>query len=255
MKHLRKFDNSSLYNGTKKTIERPYIALLNKSWISACPRYKYVDLGLTSGTLWCTTNVGANREIECGDYYSWGEFETKSSYMSATYSLWEIDNTMEYDIDIYKYNDFYDTGKIVDFLSVLEPEDDAATVNMGSHWCIPSVEQATELLNETDWEIVENYKNTSVNGILFKSKTNNNTMFIPFSGITTNPYTENNIIIDTGLQDVNLYLYLWLSSTDEENSSMANIIKCSTKPRTNTYVLKIDSEERHRGLNIRPVYK
>lgn len=42
--------------------------------------HAYVDLGLPSGTKWVTSNVGANHEYEIGNYYSWGETNTKELY-------------------------------------------------------------------------------------------------------------------------------------------------------------------------------
>ena len=37
----------------------------------------YVDLGLPSGTLWATCNVGAVNPTDYGDYFAWGETEPK----------------------------------------------------------------------------------------------------------------------------------------------------------------------------------
>ena len=47
--------------------------------------YEYVDLGLPSGTLWATCNVGADSPEEYGDYFAWGETETKSDFSWSTY--------------------------------------------------------------------------------------------------------------------------------------------------------------------------
>lgn len=96
MKHLRKFDSIELFNNTKKHIAKPWVALVSSTDIfskSAKFEYEYVDLGLPSGTLWCTVNVGAKEETEYGNYYSWGEIETKNAYVDSTYSLWEEDES------------------------------------------------------------------------------------------------------------------------------------------------------------------
>ena len=42
--------------------------------------YEYVDLGLPSGTLWATCNVGATAPEEFGYYFAWGEVQRKSEY-------------------------------------------------------------------------------------------------------------------------------------------------------------------------------
>ena len=48
---------------------------------------RFVDLGLPSGTLWATMNVGATSAEDYGNYYAWGEIEIKSNYNSDNYAL------------------------------------------------------------------------------------------------------------------------------------------------------------------------
>ena len=52
---------------------------------SGLDSHVYVDLGLPSGTLWATCNVGANAPEECGYYFAWGETEFKDSYSWSNY--------------------------------------------------------------------------------------------------------------------------------------------------------------------------
>ena len=47
--------------------------------------HEYVDLGLPSGVLWATCNVGASNPEECGCYYAWGETVEKANYSWSTY--------------------------------------------------------------------------------------------------------------------------------------------------------------------------
>ena len=47
--------------------------------------HEYVDLGLPSGTLWATCNVGASKPEEYGDYFAWGETKPKDDYSWETY--------------------------------------------------------------------------------------------------------------------------------------------------------------------------
>lgn len=47
--------------------------------------HKFVNLGLPSGTLWAETNVGAKSKSDIGEYYAWGEIETKDSYKESNY--------------------------------------------------------------------------------------------------------------------------------------------------------------------------
>jgi hypothetical protein len=54
--------------------------------------YGYVDLGLPSGTLWATMNVGADSPEDYGDYFAWGEIQPKSSYTLENYKWYDSAN-------------------------------------------------------------------------------------------------------------------------------------------------------------------
>ena len=137
--------------------------------------HEYVDLGLPSGTLWATCNVGASCPEEYGDYFAWGETVPKEEYTYENYKWWYFDeNGYRY---ISKYNTRSEFGP-VDNKTEMEPEDDAARVNMGTSWCIPSLEQVVELLNSCTWQWTER---NGVNGHLVTGP-NGNTMFLPAAG-------------------------------------------------------------------------
>jgi hypothetical protein len=130
--------------------------------------YEYVDLGLPSGTLWATCNIGADSPEEYGDYFAWGETETKEIYTWETYK-W-CNGTKE---SITKYN--------ADGPDELLPEDDAATAIWGDNWQMPSEEQIEELRdydNTTQEWTTEN----GINGWKITSKTNGNSIFLPAAG-------------------------------------------------------------------------
>ena len=130
---------------------------------------EYVDLGLPSGTLWATCNVGANSPEEYGDYFAWGETTTKSDYSWSTY--FDIDdngNTLK------KYNN---NGGLTELL----PEDDAATTNWGSGWQMPSLAQIKELYDSSNTTIEWTQVN-GVNGRKITSKSNGNSIFLPAAG-------------------------------------------------------------------------
>jgi hypothetical protein len=126
-------------------------------------QYDYVDLGLPSGTLWAKCNVGAKTETEYGDYFAWGETKPKNEYNWKNYKFGDEHN-------LTKYND-------EDKLTELELKDDAAHVNMGSEWCIPTTKQFEELF-KLDAKFIKNYNDTNVPGMLFTGK-NGNTLFLP----------------------------------------------------------------------------
>ncbi|MBO4549441.1 MAG: hypothetical protein J5733_01810 [Bacteroidaceae bacterium] len=127
--------------------------------------HKYVELGLPSGTLWATCNIGADSPEEYGDYFAWGETEPKSEYSWNTYFYTEDGGKT-----IKKYN--------LDGDPFLLPEDDAATANWGSDWQMPTSKQFYELrYNTTTTWTTQN----GVNGVRFTG-TNGNSIFLPAAG-------------------------------------------------------------------------
>lgn len=128
--------------------------------------HEYVDLGLS--VKWATMNVGANRPEEYGEYYAWGEIETKDSYTQANYKWWDADK-QEYT----KYlKDYYKAP-------TLEKEDDVAAVKWGGKWRIPTIQEFRELLAncESYYDVLN-----GVTGYRFVSKINSNSIFLPAAG-------------------------------------------------------------------------
>ncbi|MBQ7461362.1 MAG: hypothetical protein IJS63_03790 [Bacteroidaceae bacterium] len=147
-------------------------------------QHEYVDLGLPSGTLWATMNVGANSPEEQGDGFRWGETEPYDGSGDATYKFYG-DYYFSEELDDYvghltKYCSNADCGYegYVDNLTELEAEDDAATVNWGSEWQMPSASQVKELLNSAYTTISFTTQN-GTGGVLITSKTNNSSIFLP----------------------------------------------------------------------------
>lgn len=105
-----------------------------------------VDLGLNSGLLWAKCNMGTTEPTQLGDYYAWGETSTKKKYHNGTYKHYK---TNEYGgvKKILKYNE--GDGK-----TVLELDDDAARVNLGVGYRIPTKADWEELLEDCKWEAV-----------------------------------------------------------------------------------------------------
>ena len=102
-----------------------------------------VDLGLPSGLMWRKYNVGANSEYEKGNYYAWGETVTKQKYDITTYKWVELIGETTY------YTKYNETDK----LTLLQPEDDAATANLGNNYRTPTEKEWEELLAECTWEV------------------------------------------------------------------------------------------------------
>lgn len=137
--------------------------------------YAYVDLGLGSGLKWAVQNVGAEKITDAGDYFSWGETETKTCYSDHT-DKWASDWT-----HIKKYCTDGDYG-VLDNKTTLDAEDDAASVQMGGAWRIPTSSECAELIRNCEWQWVKNFKCSGVDGVLGFSKVNGNAIFLPAVG-------------------------------------------------------------------------
>ncbi|MBO4721441.1 MAG: dockerin type I repeat-containing protein, partial [Muribaculaceae bacterium] len=144
--------------------------------------HEYVDLGLPSGTLWATTNVGADKPEDYGDYFAWGETAPKDFYDWSNYKWCDGSNytLTKYCVDSYYGNDGFTDGK-----TELDPEDDAATANWGAEWCMPTIEQQDELLTECTWE---KKTRNGVDGYLVTSKHNGASLFLPAASVRVENY-------------------------------------------------------------------
>ena len=196
--------------------------------------HSYVDLGLPSGTLWATCNIGANSPEEYGDYFAWGETEPQAdnSYTWETYK-YAVDN---YDnLTKYCYKSFYGNNGFTDNLTELELTDDAAFVNWGSNWRMPSKEQLDELVNDE----YTTRENMSVNGVQVRkvtSKSNGNYILLPYAGVRDHGFLAS---AGTG----GYYLSRTLDSRDVIAAKNMSFI--SSGIRSNSF--------RYLGQSVRPV--
>ena len=164
-----------------------------------------VDLGLPSGTLWATCNVGASSPEEYGNYYAWGELSAESDYSWETYRFGSASPFSKYDGD----------GK-----TELELEDDVAHAVMGGSWHMPTSAQCRELIDNTTSAWTDDYNGTEVAGTVFTSTANTNSIFIPAAGYYngTSPDDVGRFfdLWSTGLHPSNHYnaIYLFFGSND-----------------------------------------
>lgn len=149
--------------------------LLTGTWedpVTPTDNHEWVDLGLPSGTLWATCNLGANSPDEYGDYFAWGETEPKDVYNWSTYKWCNGSyNTLT------KYCTSSSCGT-VDNKIELDPEDDAAYVNWGENWRMPTYDQLKELRTECTWTWTTQ---NGVNGRLVIGP-NGNSLFLSAAG-------------------------------------------------------------------------
>ena len=218
----------------------------NTGYLQQGEGHTFVDLGLTSGNLWATRNVGATNPQEYGDYFAWGE--TEPYYSSLNPLAWKDGKENGYAWASYtklsggsqntfkKYNRNEGYG-IIDNKNDLDPEDDAATANWGFGWAMPTISDYQELINECDWSW------TTYNGIVgytVTSRKNNAQIFIPAAG----GFGENSTVLgNTGENG-----FYWTASLWSDGVSATHLNFGSYAPYPTCYP-RVD------GFTVRPVKK
>ena len=174
-----------------------------------------VDLGLS--VKWASCNLGASTPTEFGGYYAWGETSTKEVYTEDTYSYYDKST-----------NRYTDIGSEIGGTSY-----DAATVNLGKGWRMPSVGHLKELMMcKHEWTQVD-----GVNGYLFTGP-NGNTIFLPAAGRYLSSIFEAGKILS------------YLSSTKYKDKS----IYVLQEELSVGWYLDILRWDVFWGLSIRPIY-
>ena len=238
MKHIIKVNN---IQDAKDNRIRPIIAMdTNKHLFfegkAAGPQIEFVDLGLS--VKWGNANLGATngntKESWYGNYYSWGEIETKTKYNWTTYKYASNGNSNK--LTKYCNNAEYGNEGFTDGLTQLVLEDDVAT-QTNSTWRMPTKKDFEELKAGTTKKWVTNYKGVSgLNGRLFTGN-NGNSLFIPAAGYYYASFVEN----------AGSYCYLWSSSLRSDNPYFAYYL--------NFYSGNIYMRDNSRcyGLSVRPI--
>ena len=135
---------------------------------------EWVDLGLPSGLLWYSVNLGATSPEGYGNYYAWGETSTKSDYSWSTYAY----GRGYYQLTKYCGNSSHGLNGFTDNLTTLQAADDAATVVLGRGARIPTIAEWQELVENTSSEWM------TLNGVycLKLTASNGNSLFLPAAG-------------------------------------------------------------------------
>ena len=185
-----------------------------------------IDLGLPSGTKWGSFNIGAGAPEEYGNYYAWGDTQTKDRYAGDTYRWYSDSRYTKYDV--------YSGENAADGLSMLQAEDDVATKELGGLWRMPTSEEINELLDACD------IQPATLNGIAGHTLTgpNGNSIFIPCGGVKEYDSTS----------QVGESARLWSTDLREGEVWRSNFLLIN-----NSYHY-CSSYNRIFGLNVRPVY-
>jgi hypothetical protein len=193
------------------------------------PLPEAVDLGLS--VKWASFNLGASAPEEYGDYYAWGETEPKDDYSWETYKWCMGSNTT-----LTKYCDKTDRGYegFTDDKTVLDLDDDAAHVNLGGSWRMPTDAEMTELRENCTWAW------TTLNGVNGGLATgpNGNSIFLPAAGKWNS----------TDLFFAGSYGFVLSSSLATDSTSYASDIYLSSS------IIDRSGDFRCLGISVRPVF-
>lgn len=190
------------YLQTGKVVKLPTVQLPKddkSSTISTTPKinlgpHDFVDLDLPSGLKWATCNIGAKNPWEYGDYYAWGETESKQPYSK--------DNCKWHDVDLASLQSL----GVVNAKGCLTSKYDVATQKWGGKWRMPTNDDFEELNKKCNWELTTL---VGVNGYKVSSKKDNSKwIFIPASG-----YYKGTSDIYVGVGG-----FFWSSNVYESNS-------------------------------------
>ena len=194
--------------------------------------HAYVDLGLPSGILWATCNLGADTPEDFGDYYAWGEPAPKELYDWKSYKYGRFIHE-RYELNKYCTDSVFGLNGFVDDLTLLELDDDLARACWGGGWRMPTIEEWDEMFQNTSsvWTT-----QNGVNGWLFTAS-NGNSLFLPAAGYYWNG--------DLNAADLGVY---WSVTLNEEYPYRAwgfhfNSFQCHL----------CGSSDRNRGQTVRAV--
>ena len=192
---------------------------------------EYVDLGLPSGTLWATCNVGATNPWDYGDYFAWGETTTKSTYSLSNYKYanGDFDKLTKY----CNHSSCCSRG-MTDCRTTLERKDDVAYQKLGSNWCMPTRAQFQELLHRCVWT------RTTLNGKngYEVEGPNGNSIFLP----TAYFYKDSKIRDDYAFN----FGFYWSSSVVDADYALILNLEPDFPPTESVH-------RRSEGLPVRPV--
>ena len=245
MEYLKLFDtkdNYLAYRNDKTNCIKPNVSLCDdkgKVYYNYHPDFNghdYVDLGLPSGTLWATMNVGASKPTDGGLYFQWGDTQ---GYTYGQVGTGDGKKEFAPNWSDYKWRNGNIFTKYDVAGATLDLEDDAAHVHMGGDWHMPTPEQIQELLDNTTstWTTSDD----GVSGMTFTS--NNDTqksIFIPAAGSAW----DGSVVASSGRGCV------WSSMTVVKNSRYVQVLDFNSG---NAYLNTTYYHNRCSGLSVRGV--
>ena len=199
------------------------------------PKIEAVDLGLS--VKWANANMGAYSPEQFGEYYAWGEVETKSCYSWPTYKWCKGTNNT---LTKYCCDDKY--GILDRKTWWLDKDDDAAHIKLGGTWHIPNRENWSELRHDCIWRW------TNINGVYgfqVKSKIprfTDKSIFLPAAGCREDERCE-----EKGIRGFYWSSSLYLYCTPHH---LPFVALCAIVERTG---MRLITDYRMYGYSVRPV--
>ena len=176
MKNLNIFSSVAEYENAKSggVLNAPNVSFVNEDSsvryllenIPTHNGHEYVDLGLS--VKWATCNVGASSPEQSGLYFAWGE--------TTGYTSKQVPAVRAFTENEYK------AGPAASISADLALEQDAAHVNLGGNWRMPTKNECQELLDNCDDSWTDGYNGTDVAGWVLTSKVNGKSVFFPAAG-------------------------------------------------------------------------
>lgn len=214
-----------VYSFAKNSVGEVVGTIAYFTTIENTPEIEYVDMGFPSGVKWATCNFGATTPEGYGEYYAWGEIETKEEY------TWQNGNCLTY-------------GKELGDISG-NPEYDVVAAEWGGNWRSPRLEDMYELVTLCDW--IWNGKGFNV-----VSRINGSYIFLPAAGFMNT--LAANAAGTEGALDQGVWGYYWTTtpySEELEGGTNTNKKACFLTFSSGGYMT--DQGGRFNGFSIRPV--
>ena len=219
-------NNYRSYGFSVRLVRRVQTPLEGRAW---------VDMGLPSGTLWYSCNVGTTKPQGYGAYFAWGETRPKAEYSWDNYAY----GTSETTLTKYCNDASYGLDGFTDGTMILEQSDDAARAVLGGDARIPSREEMQELIDNC---IGEWTKYKGVSGCMLTSKVNGHRIFLPAAG-----YRSSNVTQLPGEDG-----RYWFSELSDRTPEDAWSFVFYENPSSNLFT-RTKEEIRYEGLPIRAV--
>ena len=226
--------NVLLKGNTTVTYDRSEVQKITFTTEDCETTYQCVDMGMTSDdgspVLWLNQNLGALKETEVGDFYAWGETETKSTFGGETYKYSKDGSRTEFT----KYTGEQET---------LEAEDDAATAVLGKGYRTPTQNEWKWLRENCTWTSEGDWSPTAsknvTGGYRVTSKTTGNSIFLPAAGMYGNEKLWNRGSAG----------FYWTSTHDVDTNVYIMYFNSSSASQSLT-----QGQSRYSGLAVRAVY-